>query len=193
PPIFQRLMITLRWQQQPVAWTGATPPSMRRSPPGMKALFGPATPPPDPPPARQRPEPVLAEQPAPAEGPVITTTTYRVAPENHQAFAYYMEQLGRIRRREGAIGWGLYADLADPNRLMEYFLSESWEEYLRQHQRGVGREEAKLKVSLRQLHEGPERPHVAHLLAQHYHPAAGHPPMPPGSTRLIASTAGEAT
>ncbi|WP_147320727.1 MFS transporter [Hymenobacter lapidiphilus] len=144
-------------------------------------------------PARQRPEPVLAEEPAPAEGPVITTTTYRVAPENRPAFTYYMEQLGRIRRREGAIGWGLYADLADPDRLMEYFLSESWEEYLRQHQRGVGREEAELKVSLRRLHEGPEPPHVSHLLAQHHHPVSGHPPMPPGSTRLVASTAGEVT
>ncbi|SDX63290.1 Predicted arabinose efflux permease, MFS family [Hymenobacter psychrophilus] len=144
-------------------------------------------------PTRQRPEPVLAGEPTPADGPVITTTTYRIAPADRPAFTYYMEQLGRIRRREGAIGWGLYADLADPDRLMEYFLSESWEEYLRQHQRGVGREEAELKVTLRQLHQGPDRPHVAHLLAQHYHPVAGHPPMPPGSTRLVASTAGEAT
>ncbi|MBT2559210.1 alpha/beta hydrolase [Hymenobacter sp. ISL-91] len=47
PPMFQRLLIPSRWQRQLVAWTVATPLSMRRSPQVMKALFGPETPPPD--------------------------------------------------------------------------------------------------------------------------------------------------
>ena len=144
-------------------------------------------------PARPRPEPVLAEQPMPTEGPVIITTTYRVRPENRPTFTYLMEQLARIRRREGAIGWGLYADMADPMHLVEYFMTESWEEHAQQHERGVSRDEAELKNQLRPLHEGPEPPRVAHLLAQHYRPTAEPVPMVPGSTRLVASTAGEAT
>ncbi|RSK43923.1 MFS transporter [Hymenobacter rigui] len=144
-------------------------------------------------PARPRLEPVLAEAPTPTEGPVIITTTYRIEPRNRPPFTYLMEQLGRIRRREGAIGWGLYADLADPVRMVEYFMVESWEEHAQQHERGVSRDEADLKNQIRQLHEGPEPPHVTHLLAQHYRPIPDSLPMVPGSTRLVAGTAGEAT
>ncbi|UPL47539.1 MFS transporter [Hymenobacter sublimis] len=144
-------------------------------------------------PARPRPEPVLAEAPDPEDGPVIITTTYRVAPTDRPTFTYLMEQLARIRRREGAIGWGLYADLADPTRLVEYFMTESWEEHAQQHDRGVSRDEAELKNQIRALHQGPEPPAVSHLLAQHYNATAPPPPMVPGSTRLVASTAGEAT
>ncbi|GAB2786582.1 MFS transporter [Hymenobacter latericoloratus] len=144
-------------------------------------------------PARPRPEPVLAEDPDPAAGPVIITTTYRVAPADRPTFTYLMEQLARIRRREGAIGWGLYADLADPARMVEYFMTESWAEHAQQHERGVSRDEAELKNRIRALHQGPEPPAVTHLLAQHYNATAAPPVMVPGSTRLVASTAGEAT
>ncbi|SNR59351.1 MFS transporter [Hymenobacter mucosus] len=144
-------------------------------------------------PARPRLEPVLATEPAPEEGPVIITTTYHVTSDNRPAFTYLMEQLARIRRREGAIGWGLYADLAEPTRMVEYFMTESWEEHAQQHERGVGRDEADLKTQIRALHEGPEPPTVSHLLAQHYQSTATPPVMVPGSTRLVASTAGEAT
>ncbi|QNH63742.1 MFS transporter [Hymenobacter sediminicola] len=144
-------------------------------------------------PARPRLEPVLAEEPAPDEGPVIITTTYRIAPENRPAFTYLMEKLAHIRRREGAIGWGLYADLADPTKMLEYFMTESWEEHAQQHDRGVSREEEELKQELRKLHQGPEPPAVSHLLAQNYRHTTTPPVMVPGSTRLVASTAGEAT
>ncbi|WP_460621655.1 MFS transporter [Hymenobacter tenuis] len=144
-------------------------------------------------PARPRPEPVLAEAPNPNEGPVIITTTYRVAAPDQPAFTYLMEQLARIRRREGAIGWGLYADMADPTRMVEYFMTDSWEEHAQQHLRGVSRDEAELKTQINQLHQGPEPPVVSHLLAQHYRATAPPAPMVPGSTRMVASTAGEAT
>ena len=47
PAMFQRLMIPSRWRRQLVAWTVATPLSIRRSPKLMKALFKPETPPHD--------------------------------------------------------------------------------------------------------------------------------------------------
>ncbi|TGE24037.1 MFS transporter [Hymenobacter aquaticus] len=144
-------------------------------------------------PARPRLEPVLAQEPVPTEGPVIITTTYQVRPEHRQAFVFIMDQLADIRRREGAIRVGTYADLADPTRLVEYFMVETWEEHAQQHERGVSREEAELKLRARQFHAGPEPPVIAHLLAQHALPLPPEQPMVPGSTRLVASTAGEAT
>ncbi|HEX8425385.1 MFS transporter [Hymenobacter sp.] len=142
-------------------------------------------------PARQRPDLVLTQEPAPSAGPIIITTTYRVDPADRPAFAALMEQLSRIRRREGAIRVGLYTDLADPTRLVEYFMVESWEEYEQLHDRGVSHEEADVKNLARQLHQGPDKPVVARLLAEHAGENATQAPMVPGSTRLIASTAGE--
>lgn len=142
-------------------------------------------------PARSRPELVLAHEPAPNAGPVIITTTYQVAPADHSAFAALMEQLSRIRRREGAIRVGLYTDLADPNRLVEYFMVESWEEYEQLHDRGVSREEADVKNLARQLHQGPDKPVVTRLLAEHAGEPSTQAAMVPGSTRLVTSTAGE--
>jgi hypothetical protein len=104
-----------------------------------------------------------------------------------------MEQLARIRRREGAIRVGTYADMADPTRLVEYFMVESWEEHAQQHERGVGQDEDALKKQARQFHQGPEPPVVSHLLALHDTPGPAVPVMVPGSTRFVASTAGEAT
>ncbi|TGE06164.1 MFS transporter [Hymenobacter fodinae] len=144
-------------------------------------------------PARPRIEPVLALDPIPNEGPVIITTIYRVAPADQRAFLGIMEQLARIRRREGAIRVGTYADMADPTRLVEYFMVESWEEHAQQHERGVGQDEDTLKKQARQFHQGPEPPVVSHLLALHDTPGPTVPVMVPGSTRLVASTAGEAT
>ncbi|UYZ63790.1 MFS transporter [Hymenobacter weizhouensis] len=147
---------------------------------------------PDPTPTRPRREPELAEEPDPDAGPVIITTTYRVRPENRPAFTYLIHQLSRIRRREGAIRVGLYADLADPTRLVEYFMVETWEEHEQQHLRGASPDEEDLKARARQFHQGPEPPAVAHLLAQPYLPTATPPVMVPGTTRLVANTAGEA-
>jgi quinol monooxygenase YgiN len=115
-------------------------------------------------PARSRPELVLAKEPAPNAGPVIITTTYQVAPADHPAFAALMEQLSRIRRREGAIRVGLYSDLADPERIMEYFVVESWAEHERQNEQGVGADEAALASAARKLHRGPEPPVVSHFI-----------------------------
>lgn len=142
-------------------------------------------------PARPRLEPVLAAAPPPEEGPVIITTTYRIAPADRRAFLGIMEQLARIRRREGAIRVGTYADLADPTRLVEYFMTETWEEHAQQHERGVSHDEATLKTQALQFHQGPEPPVVAHLLALHDTPVPTEPAMVPGSTRLVTSTAGE--
>ncbi|HEX9370552.1 MAG TPA: MFS transporter, partial [Roseiflexaceae bacterium] len=46
-----------------------------------------------------------------------------------------MEAVRIIRRRDGALRWGLFRDAADPERILETFVVASWAEHLRQHDR----------------------------------------------------------
>jgi hypothetical protein len=75
-----------------------------------------------------------------------------------------MQELRLIRRRDGAVSWGLFHDAADPQRYVESFVVESWIEHLRQHQRATASDfEASNRV--RAYHLGSEPPRVSHLIS----------------------------
>ena len=86
-------------------------------------------------PSMEWPAPVLAEAPEPDSGPVLVTIEYRIRPDRRDAFIAAMQQVGEMRRRNGAYFWDLFHDSADPNRFIESFMDESWIEHLRQHER----------------------------------------------------------
>src|SRR5258707_9790662 len=79
--------------------------------------------------------PVLAENPEPESGPVMGTIEYRVDPAKRAEFVPAMQEVGEMRRRNGAYYWELYHDSADPAHFVETFMDESWIEHLRQHER----------------------------------------------------------
>ncbi|MDQ3813101.1 MAG: MFS transporter, partial [Armatimonadota bacterium] len=81
------------------------------------------------------PDPVLAVEPAPEDGPVLVTVEYDVAPEDTEAFVAAMQPVRRLRLRSGALRWNLFQDIAEPTRWVETMLVESWNEHLRQHAR----------------------------------------------------------
>jgi hypothetical protein len=56
------------------------------------------------------------------------------------------------------------AQTDDPNALLEWFLVESWQEHLRQHQR-VSHADAELQQTVLQYHQGEEAPLVSHHIA----------------------------
>jgi MFS family permease len=68
-------------------------------------------------------------------GPVLVTIEYQVDPAKVPAFFDVMSEMRRIRRRDGAIHWGLYEDISSPGTVIETFTVESWLEHLRQHER----------------------------------------------------------
>lgn len=68
-------------------------------------------------------------------GPVLVTVEYRIDPAQVSAFFAEMQKMRRIRRRDGAIHWGIYEDTAVPGTVIESFTVESWLEHLRQHDR----------------------------------------------------------
>jgi predicted MFS family arabinose efflux permease len=79
--------------------------------------------------------PMVAMDPAHDDGPVLVTVTYRVPTERLDEFAALMEPVEQHRRRTGGFRWGIYRDLAVPDRFIETFLVASWAEHLRQHHR----------------------------------------------------------
>jgi hypothetical protein len=79
--------------------------------------------------------PVPSTDSAVDRGPARVLIEYRVLPENRCALLQVLNDLSHERGRDGAYGWGLFEDVADRNRIVETFLSDSWLEHLRQHER----------------------------------------------------------
>ena len=83
------------------------------------------------------PEPEVDDAPDLDEGPVLVSVEYRVEPARAGEFVQAMREIGRLRRRDGAIRWGLFRDPSDAGRYLESFVVESWVEHLRQVQRAT--------------------------------------------------------
>ncbi|MFG2304497.1 MFS transporter [Actinacidiphila glaucinigra] len=117
----------------------------------------------DPSPTHAWPEPaVLAEGPA-ADSTTLVIIEYRVRPGNAAAFLAEMGHVGRSRLRTGAFRWGIYADTASPDRLIETFLVRSWSEHMAQHhERQTGLDNA---VEARARNLLAEPPQVVHAVA----------------------------
>jgi quinol monooxygenase YgiN len=54
-----------------------------------------------------------------------------------QAFQEVMQQTRRSRLSEGAIGWELLHDIAEPGRFVEQIVDESWTDHLRRFHRAT--------------------------------------------------------
>lgn len=132
-------------------------------------------------PSNHWPEPLQHAPLAHDRGPVMIQVDYRVRAEHRPAFVRAMHELSHERRRDGAYAWGLTQHTADPDRLMEWFLVESWAEHLRQHHR-VSHADADLQAEALRFHEGPDKPVVHHYvaldLAHAQDPSAGAMPNP---------------
>ncbi|MBI5115037.1 MFS transporter [Candidatus Poribacteria bacterium] len=71
----------------------------------------------------------------PEHGPVIVMVEYRIDPAKTRDFRQSMREVRLVRKRDGAIRWGLTRDTTDPTRFVEFYVTESWIEHLRQHHR----------------------------------------------------------
>lgn len=114
-------------------------------------------------PSMHWPEPVSLIEPHPDRGPVLIIVEYRVKPENVRGFSEAIHILGKIRRRDGAVQWGVFKDVAEQNRHVETFIVESWAEHLRQHER-VTMADREIEEKVYSFHIGPDRPRVSHLI-----------------------------
>jgi MFS family permease/quinol monooxygenase YgiN len=108
-------------------------------------------------------EPVVTIQPADDRGPVLIEIEYRVEPTRVAEFVAALRNFHSVRQRDGAIRWDVWEDVAEPGRVIEAFIVESWVEHQRQHARATRTDQFDQEV-LRTFHIGDEPPIVRHLL-----------------------------
>jgi hypothetical protein len=93
------------------------------------------------------------------DGRVVTTVEYLIDPNREQAFVLVMQETKRVRLSEGAIGWELLHDIAEPTRFVEEIVDESWTERLRRFHRATAADIA-LRERRLAFHRGEEPPAV---------------------------------
>jgi len=116
-------------------------------------------------PSRMWPAPIVRHEPEPDRGPVLVSVQYQVDPGRQEEFKQAMRAVRRIRLRDGAMEWGLFADAAVEHRMVEVFLVKSWLEYLRQRERMTVADREVTEMA-RAFHAGDDPPVVHRLIAE---------------------------
>jgi predicted MFS family arabinose efflux permease len=109
------------------------------------------------------PVPITVNDIEPQRGPALITIEYDIDPKKRKPFIKAVRKLGRERRRNGAYQWGVFEDPAKEGRFVENFLTDSWLEHLRQHERITKADTALQRVVERFQTKGS--PKVTHLIA----------------------------
>jgi MFS family permease len=115
-------------------------------------------------PSMHWPAPVVSEEMNPDRGPVMVTIEYHIEPARQPEFASAMQEMRRLRQRDGAFYWQLFQEASDPTRFTECFMNESWLDHLRQHER-VTNSDRELQQRIESFHTGESRPRATHLIA----------------------------
>ncbi|SDD35151.1 Predicted arabinose efflux permease, MFS family [Bradyrhizobium brasilense] len=96
-------------------------------------------------------------------GPLVVEIEYRVALERARAFHSVMQDVQLYRQRNGAYGWSIARDIADPELWTERYHCPTWLDYLRQRNRWTDSERA-LDHQAMAFHEGPEPARIRRML-----------------------------
>jgi MFS family permease len=95
-------------------------------------------------------------------GPVLVTVEYHIDPKNRAPFLRALGRYAHERRRDGAYDWALFEDPAQDGRFIETFLTDSWLEHLRAHERVTKADRAQEQIVRRFLIDGDAK--TTHLV-----------------------------
>ncbi len=108
-------------------------------------------------------DPEIAMELTPRSGPIVIMIEYRVDPEQARLFYGESQKVARARKRNGAYGWSISRDIADPELWTERYHCPTWHDYLRQRGRAT-QAERELQLGLMQFHKGPAPARVRRML-----------------------------
>src|SRR5580693_5094931 len=96
-------------------------------------------------------------------GPLVVEIEYRVAQHSARAFHGVMQAVQLSRQRNGAYGWSIARDIADPELWTERYHCPTWLDFLRQRNRSTQSERALHQRAI-DFHIGPEPVRVRRML-----------------------------
>src|SRR5438874_810236 len=96
-------------------------------------------------------------------GALVGDIEYRVAQDNARAFHNVMQEVQLSRQRNGAYGWSIARDIADPELWTERYHCPTWLDYLRQRNRATQSERALHQRAI-DFHLGPDPVRVRRML-----------------------------
>ncbi|WP_291869220.1 MFS transporter [Bradyrhizobium sp.] len=96
-------------------------------------------------------------------GPLVVEIEYRVDQQSARAFHNVMQEVQLSRQRNGAYGWSIARDIADPELWTERYHCPTWLDYLRQRNRTTQSERA-LHQRAMDFHLGPDPVRVRRML-----------------------------
>ncbi len=96
-------------------------------------------------------------------GPVVIEIDYRVDADEARAFHNVMQEVQLSRQRNGAYGWSIARDVADPELWTERYHCPTWLDYLRQRSRSTQDDRALHRRAIA-FHRGPEPVRVRRML-----------------------------
>jgi MFS family permease len=96
-------------------------------------------------------------------GPLVVEIEYRVDQEQARAFHGVMQDVQLSRQRNGAYGWSIARDIADPELWTERYHCPTWLDFLRQRNRATQSERA-LFLRAIAFHLGPDPVRVRRML-----------------------------
>jgi MFS family permease len=96
-------------------------------------------------------------------GPLVVEIEYRVDQDNARAFHGVMQEVQLSRQRNGAYGWTIARDIADPEIWIERYHCPTWLDYLRQRSRST-QSDRSLHQRAMAFHMGPDPVHVRRML-----------------------------
>ena len=96
-------------------------------------------------------------------GPLVVEIEYRVDQDNARAFHGVMQEVQLSRQRNGAYGWSIARDIADPELWTERYHCPTWLDYLRQRNRSTQSERA-LHQRAMDFHLGPDPVRIRRML-----------------------------
>lgn len=96
-------------------------------------------------------------------GPIVVEIEYRIDPKRARLFYAVMQKVQHSRQRNGAYGWSIARDIADPELWTERYHCPTWLDYLRQRNRPTDSERT-LHARAMEFHIGSEPVRIRRML-----------------------------
>ncbi|MDX2203716.1 MAG: MFS transporter [Hyphomicrobiaceae bacterium] len=99
----------------------------------------------------------------PRSGPIVVEIEYRVDAARARLYYAVMQHVRSSRMRNGAYGWSIARDIADPELWTERYHCPTWHDYLRQRSRPT-QPERELHQRAIEFHKGPGPVRIRRML-----------------------------